>query len=252
MKKVALIKPEGGICSQIAFYALYKHLESLDYEVKFDFTWYKEIGKDTDGIHPRNWDFDKAFPTLKYNVASTEEIKHFKHNFNVGTNWLQLFPRMYIEGCCERISLMPQYKEFFIQSFEPVNKIEIADLCLDIQSQFSCGVHIRRGDLANWHPLYGEPLEPEYFIKAISKLKFKHKDIKFYFFSDEINYVKEIIEPLIPKNIDYLIIDQNDSTKGYLDLYMLSKCDVIVSSRGSMAGFAQFLSRTAVLIVSKK
>ena len=252
IKKV-IIRPEGGICSQIAFCGLIHHLATLGYSVKIDLSWYKEWGKDINGIFARNWDIDKAFPNFKYELATETEIKNYKEKYNVNSNWEQLQPQMYICGIPKRHKILLKYRLFFKNLFNPIDVSSIELEFQEIQKQKSCAIHVRRGDLATTHnKMYGEPVEPEYFINTVNQVNTQNPGIKFFFFSDEPNYINEKIIPFLPDNVRYKVVDKNGSDKGYLDLYLISKCDIIIASNGSMGTFALFLSSGKSKLIMKQ
>ena len=136
--------------------------------------------------------------------------------------------------------------EFFKSHFAPKefeNKDSSAYALLEtIKNSNSCGIHCRRGDLADFNPAYGYPATKEYFLKAINTINTLHKNVVFYFFSDEPHWVAENIAPHL-QGIDYKICAENGSDKGYLDLYLLSWCKYIISSNGSLGVFGKFLSQ---------
>ena len=105
----------------------------------------------------------------------------------------------------------------------------------------SCGVHIRRGDLAKFNPAYGCPADKDYFLRVIDIVNKTNDNVCFYFFSNGMDWVKEHIIPHI-KTTNYKIIEQNDDDKGYLDMYLLSRCKIIISSNSGFALMARLLS----------
>ena len=77
----------------------------------------------------------------------------------------------------------------------------------------SVACHVRRNDylLVN-HRLYN--LDENYFIKAIEKInKQIRQKLKIYFFSDDMDWVKEKLIPLVKDKYDYLAVDINDNDK---------------------------------------
>ena len=155
---------------------------------------------------------------------------------------------MYIDGYPqERSYLIPlKYSAFFKRHFAPKefdNKdSSIYALLESIKTSNSCGIHARRGDLADFDPAYGYPASKEYFLKAINAINTLHKNVVFYFFSDEPKWVVENIIPYL-RGVSYKICAENGSDKGYLDLYLLSWCKYIISSNGSLGVFGKFLSQ---------
>lgn len=107
----------------------------------------------------------------------------------------------------------------------------------------SCGVHVRRGDLANGGSLYyGEGTSKEYFIRSIDYVKNRNCNAHFFFFSDEIDYVEREIIPMI-NGVEYMVIRGNGSDKGYIDLALCSLCDIQIASVGSMGKYATLLKK---------
>lgn len=251
-EKIAIIKIEGGICSQLGYFVLGKYLEDLNYTVKYDFSWFKTNGMDMNGVYVRNYDLEKAFPSFHLPAATDEEIKLYSENHNVFKNYDKFKDKMYICNYPERLSLLPQYQDFLKAAFQPIDIDSMSHIYDKIKKQTSCAVHVRRGDLAKYHPNYGNPQSPSYFIKTINAVKNWNSETKFFFFSDECEWVSENIIPILPENIEYEIISQNGSDKGYLDLWLISKCDYIIASKGSMARCAKFLSNETISLLAPK
>lgn len=70
---------DGGISSQIAFWALGYELELHGFNVKCDLSWFRENGLDADWKQVRNFDFCKALPNLKMAEASNSQILYQKN-----------------------------------------------------------------------------------------------------------------------------------------------------------------------------
>lgn len=110
-----------------------------------------------------------------------------------------------------------------IDTLSKKNK-DMADHILATQS---VAIHIRRNDYLKAKSLYGDT-QLDYYQKAIDYSK-KHLDNPvFYFFSDDINWVRE---NLGDKDKDYYI-DWNTGKDSYLDMYLmsLSKANIIANS----------------------
>lgn len=251
-EKTAIIKIEGGICSQIGYFVLGKHLEETGYCVKYDFSWFQTNGMDMDKKFVRNYDFEKAFPSIKLKAAKEEEVKLYIEKYNVYENYNLLKEKMYICNFPERLSLIEEYKELLKSNFHPLDIDTIEPIYNEIKNSKSCAIHVRRGDLSKYHPQYGYPQKPTYFIKTINAVKEWEPQTTFFFFSDECDWIVENIIPILPKDINYKIITQNGSDKGYLDLWLISKCSYIIASKGSMARCAKVLSDCAISLLVPK
>ncbi|EAJ6615080.1 alpha-1,2-fucosyltransferase, partial [Campylobacter coli] len=68
---------------------------------------------------------------------------------------------------------------------------------------------------------------------------------------DDNKWVKENIVPCI-KGIDCVVSDISTPEQGYLDLYFLSLCKIIIGSHGSMGFGAKLLSQEETLFITPK
>jgi len=248
-EKQVIIRMDGGISSQIAFCALGKHFEDLGYKVKYDISWFKEYGEKLNGVNVRNYIIDKVFPALNFEIATQEEVSYYKKHFNIHQNIQDLQDKMYIDGYpAQRESLFIKYLEYFKANFKPLGIENITHLIKEIEENNSCAVHVRRGDLAKENIYYGKLADVDYFLKAINLIQCFNKNIKFFFFSEEPQWIKENIIPNL-NDCEYKIIEDNDSTKGYLDLYLISKCKHVIASNGSFGTFGKALSQPETTLV---
>lgn len=236
-----IIHTDGGAASQVDFCALGKFFEDKGYRVKYDITWFKEYGVNMPG---GKYIIDKAFPNLKIEFATDEEIKLYKNKYRRKNQPLnECKPPIYIDGYPEeRPFLSVKYRDFFSKEFVfNTDESKQKNLLDEIMKNNSCGVHIRRGDLADFHPAYGYPADKTYFLRVIDIVNKINDNVYFYFFSNGMEWVKENIIPHI-KTTNYKIVEQNDDDMGYLDMYLLSRCKIIISSNSGFALMARLLS----------
>jgi len=256
MKKddLIIIRSDGGICSQIYFAAYAKYFIDKGFKVKYDLSWFREFGTGMDGRFLMPYMMNKAFPEIKIDEAAEEEIKLYKakyHYKNKSVN--EIKPPMYIDGYPkERAPLFIKSFEYFKNNFNPVDISECSEILEKIKSENSCAVHVRRGDLSAYLEGYGYPPEKDYFINALKIIKAFCPDVRFYFFSDETDWIGENIIPFLDGNTNYEIIDKNPTEKGYLDLYLMANAKYIISSQGSMGHFAKVLSKNNPLLILSK
>ena len=260
-KDLVIIRVDGGIASQISFVALGLEFESRGYKVKYDLSWFDEFGNgiyneqnDYDRSYNIAFDIPKAFPDIKCEIASRDEIEIYRKKYFVNDEEvIELKPPLYVGGYLGR-HFNFKYRDFFAKHFNPKEMQESDSECkilLDnILSNHSCGVHIRRGDLSKEHVVYGKPLSVEYFLKNIQLVLQIEPKSKFYFFSDDLEWVKKKVIPSL-NSIEYEICNVNSVEKGYLDLYLLSRCKIIIASQGNMGKFAKMLaSDTETLLIA--
>ena len=253
-KNLIVLRSDGGISSQIAFWALGKSYEDQGYKLKYDLSWFEECGKDMDGVFDRNFDLQKAFPKLSFDIASKQEVYHYQRHFKSSEKDINdIAAPAYLGDYYNRWPLFIKYRAHIKQYFEPdnLNFDSYNDrLLLDIsQHKNACAVHVRRGDLGVYNKFYGEPLGADYFVEAVERVLDEFPSTFFYFFSDESDWIEENILPKLSSNIQYELVVGNGSDKGYLDLYLMSLCQSFISSHGSLAKYARVLSSDDALIV---
>lgn len=257
-----IIRVDGGISSQISFVALGSAFEAKGYEVRYDLSWFEEQGigvynpsNGYDKVYNVGFDIPKAFPTLPIKIAQKAEAKHYKRfYFANDDNIITFSPPLYVGGYLGR-HFDGYFKDLFRQHFIPKESEQrgtaFAKAKEEICSSMACGVHVRRGDLSGFHPVYGEPTTLEYFTKAISLIECIQPESVFYIFSDDVKWVKQHFSPLL-KDRKYRICDVNTPSEGYLDLYLLSLCKNLIGSQGSLAMYAKLLSPHNPLLICPK
>lgn len=255
LEKSIIVRVDGGIASQIVFYLLGKYFSDKNINVKYDLEWFTSCGMDLQNRFVRNFDFEKAFPNLKIKKATEKEIKFYKKNFKIkGNNYKNKKAPLYLGAYYDFDTLLKQYKNFLIENFNPELNDKNRIWLEKIKGSNACGIHVRRGDLSQGNVAYGSPATPEYFVKSINYIKSTFPNSKFFFFSDEIDWIKSEILPNL-KNTEFEIVDCNGSDRGYLDLYLLSNCKNFITSIGSFGKFASILSNNkkenSITILSK-
>ncbi|WP_415578392.1 alpha-1,2-fucosyltransferase [Helicobacter burdigaliensis] len=198
------------------------------------------------------FDIPKAFPKIKCDIATKEEIEHYRKRYFIDDEEVARYiPPLYVGGYLGR-NYSVKFKNFLIDNFVP-KEVEESNtafylLLTDIMNTDSCGIHIRRGDLAKPHFYYGNPISVDYFAKNIELVLKLQPKTTFYLFSDDLQWIEKYIVPLFGHS-KFRICNVNSADKGYLDLYLLSKCKLMIGSQGSMARFAKILSPSDPLLI---
>lgn len=262
LDNLIIIRVDGGIASQISFVALGKAFEERGYRVKYDLGWFETTGigfyNTTNGYdrdYNLSFDIPKAFPNLPIEIASKEEVKHYGANYFIDDdNVISYRPPLYVGGYLGRRYDI-YFSLLFAKAFEPKEVHEkgsaFHSFLQEILNSKACGIHIRRGDLSQNHVVYGEPTSLTYFKQTIKLATQMQPQSTFYLFSDDVAFVREYIAPLI-ENHNYKICDINTPEQGYLDLYLLSRCQIIIASHGSLGVYAKILSTHNPLLITPK
>lgn len=247
-----IIRAMGGLGNQLQQYALYKKMESLGKDVRLDISWFQNIDKQSNVLQQRELELD-YFEGISYRVAKPEEIKGLlgrlwdeKESF-VSKVQRKLFPAstpcflesdMYHE---EIFALTDKYlvgywacEKYYADILKKLRseihfpKSSHAEICEKNEEAIrrmteteSVSVHIRRGDYlegAN-RALYGGICTNDYYEAAIAYLKEKFPNAKFFFFSDDIDYVREHYP-----SEEYEMIDWNYGRDSFYDMMLMSHC----------------------------
>ena len=245
---LVIVRIDGGICSQINFFAYGHVIQKMlggKVTVKYDLSWFRENGKDYNGRFERNWDFPKAFPDLPVEEASREEIAAVKKRRTLDFSELSTLEGVsapaYLGGYPKMCFNLPGCRQMLAERFKPALNAESAAVADEIVKGPACAVHVRRGDLSVSSVAYGVPCSNEYFAKTIKIVRALEPKARFYFFSDEPNYVHDVLLPALPHDLDSKIVGFNGSDKGYMDLALIAKCGYVIASIGSLGVFGAFL-----------
>ena len=249
-KNLIIVRIDGGICSQLMQYAfgqiVYEKikLQNSKAQIKYDLSWCSKDGWDLLHKDKRNFDLQKLFPSIKLQKASNKEISVYKRFYKTRVHDFNDLIKLDTPMCLDDYYDFPD--EYYVETIKRL--FDFTDYVIDTQNKkildiiksckTSCGIHVRRGDLANNEiakksGYLNGVCETEYFINAIKIIKSNYQEIQFFFFSDDINYVKESIIPKI-KDSKCFVIDINTAEDGYKDLFLLSNCDHQIASVGSL------------------
>lgn len=248
-----VMRVDGGLCSQIAFVALGLDLADRGNKVLFDLSWFRDCGKDSDGKFVRNWDMPKAFPELPLSIADDATVGIYKKRHSQRGSDLRAFKApLYIGGYPDRMASLLKQRGLLQIRFKPELDDRRRTLLPEIESRPSCAVHVRRGDLAKTNYAYGEPTSVRYYRRAVEIVRGLAPGARYYFFSDEPRWVRDVLVPALGDIENTIVSEDNESDKGYMDLFLISRADYIISSIGSLGVYGAILSgKCKALIMSK-
>lgn len=232
---------EGGITSQIEQYIIGKLLESKGYVVQYDLSFYVKNGLDCTGEHLRNFDLKKINRSIQLKEADKQDLLVFNRFFSYPTYYTECNlittynipkPPIYVNGYNYGFLLEKEYEKIYKQKMKidydaDEFGIENASMYMKIiNDKYSVGVHVRRGDtlLEN----VGRPIpKPAYYFYAMSF--FDNPNSHFYFFSDDIEWVRENITSKLEASM-YTLVTNNGDDRGWCDLILMSACKYQIKS----------------------
>lgn len=244
---------DGGICSQMYQYLIGLYFMNRGYKVKYNLKWYKDYGMDVKGEQIRNFDLLKAFPYLSIKKPSSILLYLYEKSLNnVGKypiieNWINIKSPVYMSGYyCPIKDIYKLFNTVFNVNREVLD-VENRRIYDQIDNN-SVAIHVRRGDLSSEYSIYGKPVTVNYFVESIIYIKKRINDPVFYFFSDDKMYLIEYLIPLLPLNLKIEVLN-NDSSKGYIDLFLISKCAHQITSKGTLGKYGALLNKNPNKII---
>lgn len=252
-----VVRIDGGISSQIDQYVIGLALFRAKGEktkILYDLTWYKEYGMDLNNAFVRNFDLLRMYPDLEFVEVSPFLRRIYYNCFRYDGEW-----RSYKSIDVSQLPSAPLYLDGYgyTVSAQQLKQIYCTDAILHLRNpeqilsgeslavyhqimkmEKSIAVQVRRGDMA-MAGFTSHPVSPQYYIEAMRMNCFQ--DGFFFFFSDEMQWVRDEIIPLLGENIQFQLVDINGSDRGYMDLFLCASCKHIISSQGSMGAKAAML-----------
>lgn len=235
---------DGGICSQLIQYYTGKQIGG-EYDVEYDMHfWEKEDGgRDVLGNENRPFELLSLYPDIEFHRCE-KRMANFYRRYLQTNNAVDCRPPVYINNYRFDVGLS-DFRKYFTLDNAYYSK-EMENWLVQIKRGTSCGIHIRRGDLANNdNPHYGL-FSMNYINNAIRYVIEKNEIIRFFIFSDDVEWVRLHINEMCLSN--YIIVEGNS---GREDLLLLANCNYIVASQGTAGRIAALINGKSLLIMKE-
>lgn len=108
-------------------------------------------------------------------------------------------------------------------------------------------VHLRRGDYVKPGSAYVDLSSTDYYRKAMDYAKSILPDAKFFFFSDDLDYVKGVFQS---DNVYY--VDCNKGSNGYLDIKLMSLAKVNIMANSTFSYWASYIDNEHKTVIYPK
>jgi hypothetical protein len=116
-----------------------------------------------------------------------------------------------------------------------------------IQNSESVSVHIRRWDYLQWNNIhYHGVCSLEYYQQAIHHIQWSISNPRFFFFSDDIQWVKENIKT---GNQDDVYVDHNTGDQSREDMRLMSLCKHNIIANSSFSWWGAWLNTNNKTII---
>lgn len=259
-----ITKIKGGLGNQMFQYAVaFTVSKKNNVEMKIDISTYEDsVIKNSDT--PRYFDLEEF--KISKEVAKEEEVEKLINRFGIIGRGLRYFRQKFIRQFYE--DYHPQIlnkKNYFMDGYWQSEKY-FKDIREDIIKEFtlknlsdkyrealnkivenSVSIHIRRGDLITnkaVNDMWGTP-SIEYYKKALEYIKERSKVDKVYFFSDDIDWVKE--------NFDFVDVEKvffsDTGLSTAEELILMSKCSHNIIPNSTFSWWSAWLNQNPNKIV---
>jgi hypothetical protein len=197
------------------------------------------------GISPFTKISDKLKPHYKRRIYR-EPFFHFDPDF------FKAGSHVYLKGLRQSEKYFKPFENEIraILKFGQIANPHLMAAADKIKSENSVSIHIRRNDYLAKISIEVLGLMPsEYYHRAIGTIKSKIPDASFYFFSDDISWVKENLH--IP---DATFVSGDFSKTDFEDLYLMSCCRHNIIANSSFSWWGAWLNNNPdkIVIAPKK
>lgn len=271
MRNLVLIKLNGGLGNQMFQYAV-AYTIALQYNstLVLDHQLFK-LTKKKPGHTPRR--FELEIFGIDHRIATKEDIQYFQNlslKNKIRRKLCFNYPKLFSEKNFEyqhaiEEALPPVYLKGFFQSykyFESFSK-EIYELFLfppdklnsenkvilkKIGNTQSVSVHIRRGDYVqdNITQQFHGNCSLGYYTQAISEMVKQNKEVEFFFFSDDMEWVEDQFNSF---DIRKTFVTSNRGNNSWIDMFLMSKCEHNIIANSSFSWWAAWLNKNDKKIV---
>lgn len=252
----------GGLGNQMFQYAFHYELLKQRPDVYADLTSYERF-KQHNGLEINelfNLDIPKASQEEINYILGNKLIFRFKQKFGLNIDGyikdnefnksILRLESAYLAGYWQSEEYFRNSKDSIRQIFN-LNELPLSESATEYKQQIknsnSVSVHIRRGDYisnkkANKHHVV---LEKDYYIRAIKHIQQSVPEPKFFFFSDDPNWVKANFDDIDNK----VIVCKNNGNLAFQDMVLMSLCKHNIIANSSFSWWGAWLNNNSEKIV---
>lgn len=269
-EKELIIAYYGGLGNQMFIYALYRFLECRGKNVKADMSHYY-------ALNSRDFILTKVFPNTNickvhsYNFKKNQIIVPYMDNeksflYYTEPNVMngiksfadeRLFDKNlewgYLQGYFQTRVFAQEMESVLRQEFTfcETEDNKLKKLVQDIENKNAVAVHVRRGDYLDVSKMYGGICTEGYYQKAMNIIRCKVEKPFFYFFSDDIRWVKDNFHD---ENVIYMEPKMFEDYHDWYDMYLMSICKHNIIANSSFSWWGAWLNRNKnrIVIAPKK
>ncbi len=256
----------SGLGNQMFQYALYRSLKEQGKNVYLDITSFDFPGK-------RKFLLTDVFPDLPINMCNEAQMMRFVHNCCGEFPKLKNF-QVFVEAspseqrvktCDKRLldlengivkgyhqcyQYAQEIRDILLEEmvFRKTNDKGLMTITDKMSSENAVSIHIRRSDYleGNSKVSLGEVCTLDYYKNAIKYLHNRNRASTVYFFSDDMQWVKE---NLVLKDAVYVEREMFDAYEDWYDMYLMSLCKDNIIANSTFSWWGAWLNQNPDKVV---
>ena len=182
----------------------------------------------------------KIFPIRKYEFRDNMHYCYYPLVANMNHD-------CYYDGYWQSYKYFLPYRDRILHAYSHREPNEYnKNMIQRMESCNSVGIHVRRGDYKTSPQFYGI-CDLDYYKKAIKQAKAKIDNPFFFIFSDDVDWCKKNISPIIG-NSEINYVTENRGVDSYWDMLLLSHCRNLIIANSSFSWWGAFLNKQTGLI----
>lgn len=266
--KELIVSFRGGLGNQMFIYALYRFLKRKGKNISADLLHYYTLNS-------RDFILAKVFPKTSICKAQSCNINKIiapymgderSFLYYIESNAMNGIPSFadkrlldneiewgYLQGYFQTRVFAQEIEDILRQEFIfcRTKDDKLKKVVQDIKIKNAVAVHIRRGDYLEVSEIYGGICTEDYYREAMNIIKANVEKPIFYFFSDDIEWVKD---NFYEENAVYIQPQKFDDYHDWYDVYLMSECKHNIIANSSFSWWGAWLNKNKnkIVIAPKK
>jgi Glycosyl transferase family 11 len=187
-------------------------------------------------------------------IPAHKRKTYLEPHYHFDKNFFKASGDVYLQGYWMSWRYFEKYDDEIKKAFTINHQrvAHLANIVTCLQKQNSIGVHIRRTDITDPKiaKLKGN-IPVKFYLKGIEYIRQREKNIHVYFFSDDINWVKE---NLIVRDAEIHFADHSISVSPLEDFYLMTQCKHNIIANSTFSWWAAYLNHHPgkIIVAPKK
>jgi hypothetical protein len=197
----------------------------------------------------------KAVLTIYDSIGSPHKRKTYQEpHYHFDRNFFNANKDVYLQGYWMSWKYFYKYDKQIREAFTIKKELvrHLDKVVSELQSSNSVSIHIRRTDLTDSFvtKLKGI-ISVQYYKNAIAQLQQRYNDLELYFFSDDIDWVKQNLQF---NNLSVHYIDKTIASSAIEDFYLMMQCKHNIIANSTFSWWAAYLNEheNKIIIAPKK